>query len=422
MTEQQVGASVRECVEPLSRRSLEALRHVVHCDECARRLRALARAGERCLRVRGSRGQPRPQPWMRPHPWMRGLALEGQGDAGSAERGASHARALLAELSHAPPERRMEMAGERRFRSLALARRLLAASERKQATDPRGAEALAWLALRVARHPYPAERAAAAEEVKAQAFALAGNARRLQGDLAGAEGLLAYSRSHLSRRPAGAGRASHCQALALLRFDQGFPEEGEGLLAQAAWLYVRCGLVGEGCGCLAQLGLFHLEQGWLEHAREALTVACAGLDGRRLPGPAARARMGLALCRAIAGDEEGALELVAAVRPLRRRVPGREDRRALAWMEGRVAAFLGRRARAAGLLARVRDDFAAAGEAELAALAGFDLALLEVPRGRAHRLAEALALAGPVPAHLRKVIAQRVMAWLAPRPPLSAGG
>ncbi|HEY3571610.1 MAG TPA: hypothetical protein VGP73_27030 [Thermoanaerobaculia bacterium] len=161
------------------------------------------------------------------------------------DRERAEAPALAAELLALPPEERGErLRRESRFHTWGLCELLLARSLEAEA-GPAEAGALATLALAGAdrldreRHAAPV-----VEDLKARAWAAAGEARRRQGDLPGAEEALRAAAGCLAH---GTGdllvEARLLELEAVLRREQGRGREAAALLKLAAARYRESGEV-----------------------------------------------------------------------------------------------------------------------------------------------------------------------------------
>lgn len=224
--------------------------------------------------------------------------------------------------------------------SLAVAEDLLEESAAVAAREPGEAEELAELALRIAALPHP-EEAGRVEEVAARGCCLLSNARRLRGDLRGAEAALERAERHLTQPPDSPERALYGWQLALLRHEQGRVEEAVAGLWRAAGIYRGAGRRdGEG-SCLASLGALLLEEGEHERAVRPLIRAGEVLDPERHLGLAARVRLGLALCHAALGYRVRALRDAEEAWSLCQRVTDPCERAGLCSLRARIEELAG---------------------------------------------------------------------------------
>lgn len=166
--------------------------------------------------------------------------------------------------------------------------------------EPDAAGELAELAVMIAGLPHP-EEAGRVEAVKARGYCLLAQARRLRGDLVGAEEALRRAALHLMQPPDSPERAFYGWQLALLRYEQGRVEEAVAGLWRAARIYGEAGEPESEGSCLASLGALLLEEGEHERAVHPLIRAGELLDPDRDAWLAAQVRLGLALCHAALG-------------------------------------------------------------------------------------------------------------------------
>jgi hypothetical protein len=156
----------------------------------------------------------------------------------------AEAPTLAAELLALAPERREDrLRQDSRLHTWGLCELLLKKSLEGMAADPAGAAALAELALAGADRLDPGEHpAAVVADLKARAWAAAGEARRCQGDLAEAEVALRAAAGALAQ---GTGdllvEARLLEFEAALRWQQGRGGEAAALLKLAAARYRESG-------------------------------------------------------------------------------------------------------------------------------------------------------------------------------------
>jgi len=219
--------------------------------------------------------------------------------------------------------------------SLEVADGLLDESAEGAAREPRAAGELAELALEIAALPHP-EEAGRVEAVKARGYCLLANARRLRGDLRGAEEALHRAGLHLMQPPDSPERAFYGWQLALLRHEQGRVEEAVAGLWRAAGIYGEAGeRDGEG-SCLASLGALLLEEGEHERAVRPLIRAGEVLDPERRLWLVAQVRLGLALCHAVLGYPVRALREAESAWTVCRRITDPSQRAELCSLRARI--------------------------------------------------------------------------------------
>ncbi len=231
------------------------------------------------------------------------------------------AAALLAELLEAPDPRATVEADER-FQSPALATLLLERCADESASSDRHLEFLAGLACVIAAQPGPAWfKAPLREELQAEAIGYFAEARRIRGDLKGAEEILLEASGALAESPADSReRATLLFRLAAVRMDQGSTDE-------ALALYMRVSSLFEEVGDLAWLARARASEGRLRFSlREAETALPPLLEAIDLTPPedlvsTALNRFCLALCYRDLGNETRAREEIDKIRELLPRLP-----------------------------------------------------------------------------------------------------
>ena len=362
--------------------------HLSLCGRCRPSLRQVAPAGLELLRVltRGAKladtgGEPD----------YAGAFAAAKGAAVTRARHLAEERRtapeLAAELMKLPRRRRRgRIAADPRLRSLPLADRLLAESRRWWNDDNRLAEELGHLALAVAERladGWPAGEQALLEDVRAKAWATIGTARRLASDLRGADEAFTTAGACLRRGSADPLiRASVLTQLSSLRRAQRRFEEADRLLSRVVVLYRRAGDSHlEGKALLARAVL----QSYRGEAAEAIPTlerAARLIDPQREPRLLMVAKHNLASFLVEAGRAAEALPLLPEVQELTRRYGKRLDPLVVDWLEGTLAAELGRHAEAEAKLRAARDAFVDEGIGYNAALISLDLAALYLQTGR----------------------------------------
>ncbi|MFL6261773.1 MAG: hypothetical protein ACJ76Y_18905 [Thermoanaerobaculia bacterium] len=182
------------------------------------------------------------------------------------EQRRTEAERLFAELARAGPDEQRRWLGEERFRNVDLLDLLLEEGHAGQLADPARAERLSLLAARLAASLAADEPEASV--ALARAYCLGANARRLGGDPAGADELLARAVLFLELASE---RAFYSRIAALVRWEQGRLDEADALLEYAERLYARTG--SQASRRLARLC----------SACCGLRTLCSALPGRRSP-------------------------------------------------------------------------------------------------------------------------------------------
>lgn len=297
------------------------------------------------------------------------------------------ARQLFNRLMKAPEEQRPALAASHEFRNLRLVDLLLEESHDRLPSEPVWAEELAALAFAVAaqgHEPAPARRV---DDARAQASVLTGAARRLAGDLKGAEQAFSRAAAHLTGPADSPESALYCQQLAVLRHDQERDGEATSLLWRAALIYNQGADVLEEGACLAELGLLFVADDQVDRAILPLARAGEVLDLYPDPSLTVLARLGLAFCHARLGEADKAQRLVKSARARYGRVAESSPRLAhVAWIEGKVAALTGNLEDAPGLLDTARKAFVRQEKLYETAFAGLDLAGVLARKGQLESL------------------------------------
>lgn len=347
----------------------DVLLHLLECPECRELARTSLKPRER---------QDEAGPTAGPLATLVGFRLQ---------RGAETLQKLVRLLS-APPERRVALARSEDFRDLGLAELLLERAAAAQPLDLLVSEELARLAFTIAEPIVKDRWMGRANDVKARACVLVGNARRLEGDGEEADEMFRKAVFHLTGPPDCRERAFYCRNLALLREEQGQLDEAVGLLWRAALIYRENAEPREEGYCLAQLGFFFLEEEQVERAVPPLTRACQVLQPPADAALYARCALALAYCHASLGETEKSRRFLESARPLGSRLPAGEPAAQAAWFQGKVTALTGDAEEAAWLLDAARRAFLAAGKVHAAARVSIDLGRVWAESGREERLEE----------------------------------
>ncbi len=297
---------------------------------------------------------------------------------------AAEAAPLYAELLGLAAPRRFEAIREARFKNLFLAELLLREGERLAPAEPEKSEELALLAYHLGGSTYPRELSVWVEEVVARSCCLLGNARRVGGDLEGADKRFRMASAALAVPPDSPVRAFFCQMLAYLREDQSRDREAEPLLWRAARIYREAGRRAPQGECNCRLGFLFLRAYDLERAASVLLRAWLLLQDAGSPLLAARSGLGLAVCLAALGQPRAARVLLEQCRELTTVWQGDSAELVrLHWLEGRIEAHLGDLAEAVPRLEAVRRRLLDEEKLVESALCTIDLATVYAKVGRA---------------------------------------
>ncbi len=311
------------------------------------------------------------------------------------QREAVEASELFAELDRHPfPHRLLLVGSSARFRSRGLCELLLDRCHDAGFQDPRRAIDLGHVAV-AAAHRLPEDETPGeiVHGIQARAWAQLGNALRISGDHAGAEESFASADRLIAADPriASIDRARVLDQCASLRRDQGRYGEAFRLLDRVIGVYRKLGqwhLLGR---ALAQKAMVYDEVGELEAEMDLLRQALDLLDPQADPRIFLGTRHNLILALNQSGRHREACALMYHTRPLYLEAGDRINLVRLRWLEGLLAAGLGRLDRAEAAFLEVRADWV---ELELpydAALVSLDLAGIYALQGRTadmRRLAE----------------------------------
>jgi hypothetical protein len=279
---------------------------------------------------------------------------------------------LFLDLTSLPSDERPAATAERRFHRLDLVERLLEAAEGSLPDDPRAAEEMAGLAADLASRLPDADEDRGG---RSRAACWTAHARRLAGDLGGAE--RALSEATLLAAFADE-QAELSRALALVRWEQGRTDEARALLERAEELWAGEEFPHEQAACQVLQALLTVEEG---RGRGAARMLRDGLPLLVDPWLSAYGGLSLALSLAERGQAKQARkqrdqsELLAPLAPAAASLFARR-------LEARIALALGEHEMAGTLLADLRQEAIERRWLPEAALATLDLARLDYERGR----------------------------------------
>jgi len=268
------------------------------------------------------------------------------------------------------------------YHTWAFCERLCEESERAASDKAARAVELAGLARRVAERVPGSE--ASRARLQGYAWAFTGNARRVQGNLPGAEEAFLHSKrlwpeddSADPDLPLDRGRMFDLEAS--LRQNQGRFAEADRLLNRA----LAAGLRGEARSrnlVKKAFGLVMTNQH--RAAVGALEEAASLLEDKTSARLVFAVRFNLAVNLFLLGRHAEAEALLPEVRDLAVRLGNELDLVRVLWLEGRVAAGLGKREDAVAALLQVRGEFTVREIALDAALVSLELAVLYQEEGR----------------------------------------
>jgi tetratricopeptide (TPR) repeat protein len=316
-----------------------------------------------------------------------GLAAEAWEAAIRRERDA--APGLFLELTEPPAERWAPLAGSSsRFHTWGVLELLIERGLEVSARDPERGEALSLLALQLAdrldAERYGAERI---EDLRARAWAHAGNACRLKADFRAAEEAFRNSSLHLRK---GTGdpleRAVVLDLKASLRRAQRRFPDAFRLLRRAVAIFLDYGERHLAGRSLVKLATVHHHAGEPAEAIPLLRRALGMIDPEQEPRLLLCARHNLVLYLAETGRFLEAQAMYREARPLYRNFPDEWTQNRRNWVKGRIERGLGQLQRAESLFLAARDGFVAEGVPYDTALVSLDLALLYAGQGRTAEL------------------------------------
>lgn len=307
-----------------------------------------------------------------------------QADALLADRAVAGER--LEVLLDQPRRQQLLLRNSRRYRSANLCRELLRRSFAERFRDAELMLRLAELGVQVAEALSDDDlRPALRFDLCAEAWGYLANARRVSSDLAGADEALDRAFGHLDQ---GLGdpalRARLLTFAASLRGDQRRLRECTRALTQACSIYRALGekhLLGR--TLILHGGYRGTSEGFEPFGgRALLEEGLALIDSGREPSLVVLAMHNLVSFTSLAGRPREAWELLRECRGLYRRHLGALACIKLLWLEGSIAAGLGRLDRAAEALTRARVQLQIRGLHYDVALVSLELALVELRRER----------------------------------------
>lgn len=296
---------------------------------------------------------------------------------------------LLTELLRHPVGRqKMIVRNSRRFRSRGLCELLVATSHARSSEAPRSARQMAELAVVIGDALEAAEDdLSMLEDLRARAWGALGNGRRITSDLRGAEQAFRTAEIHLA---AGTGdvlqRARLLDLKASLRIDQRRHDEALRLHDRVIAVYRRQGerhLLGR---VLIKKAKVHAEAGHPELAVELVGQAMGLIDPSEEPRLGLVVRHNLIDHLSACGRHREAWSLLISARHLYLQFGDRPTLSRLRWLEGKIAAGLGRLTLAESAFQEARRGFVEEGIGYDAALVSLDLAAVYARSGDAARM------------------------------------
>lgn len=286
-------------------------------------------------------------------------------------------------MVHPPARREVLVRNSERFRSPALAQRVLETSRELAFDDAGEAIRLARLALAIldsADQEFYGRRLL--DDLRGRAFAYLGNAHRLDNDLEAADRAFAAGEPLIAETSDPAEEAGFLHLFASLRKHQRRFDEAADLLHRAADLYAEVADSEKLARVMTTLGSQYLDRGCPQQAEEALVEALRHVDPLADPRTALYIQHNLTLCLAESDRFLEAQRMFRSTQPLYDRFPDRVTRLRARWLEGILAAGTGRIEQAERLLTAVQHEFTEQGLPYDAALAGLERAALYARHGR----------------------------------------
>lgn len=278
------------------------------------------------------------------------------------------------------PARRMIVEEAPEYRNWALCERICEESVKAAGDNADRAVELAELALLIAELAPGDE--AWSSKLQGYAWAHVGNARRVRSDLPGAEQAFVRSRKLWQ---AGAGADPHLLNEArLLDLEASF-RRAQTRFREALELLDRALALDKGLlkkRILLKKATVLEALGDFEEAVAALRQAAPLVEAENEPRFLFALLFNLAVNFCFLGRYREAEELLLELRTLHIRLDNGLDSVRFRWLEGRIAAGLGKREEALAALSRVREQFATRGIAYDTALASLELATVYLEEGR----------------------------------------
>jgi transcriptional regulator with XRE-family HTH domain len=301
--------------------------------------------------------------------------------AGRAERERARAEALWESLRRRKPaERRRLMEEKPELRSWALCELICRESIEAAHSNADRAVDLAELAVRIAEL-MPGEEARRSR-LQGYAWAFLGNARRVRSDLPGAEE--AFRRSGKLWKAGEGVSAAPLNEVRLLDLEASL-RRAQGRFTEALELLDRALATDRGeltKRLMLKRSTILLARGDFEEAVAALRQTAPLVDAGDEPQLLLVLRFNLAVNLWFLGRYAEVKGTLPELRKLAAGVGNELDLVRLRWLEGRIAAGLGRRDEALSALSRVREEFVSREIAYDAALVSLELANLHLEEGR----------------------------------------
>jgi tetratricopeptide (TPR) repeat protein len=258
-----------------------------------------------------------------------------------------------------PEERIARVLSDPAMQTWGLHQRLIEASRWYSRSDPLEGVDILRLALAVAERIDPSGIGGPGRwrDLMAETYALLGDARRLASDFEGARSAytLAWQQAEMGTNdPTCAAYITRLEAHWMI--DMGEFETAEAALEECLMLYRKSGMVNQQANVLVKMGV---AIGYVDAARGVSRIreALLLINGERSPRTMLCAQHDLAWFLADAGENQEALRVLDAARPLYRQFPDEHAQLRLHWLEGKLARNMGRREEAAHIFQQLWEKF-----------------------------------------------------------------
>ncbi len=301
------------------------------------------------------------------------------------DREREQAPRLLAELdSHPAPRRQLLVRNSSRFQTWSLCELVIDRSFEAGFESPPTAVELAALGVAIAE-ALDVDRYSSSlvRDLRARACTVLGNARRLTGDLRGAEEVFGEAEDLLEEGTGDVIEEARLYSFtASLRSDQRRFDEAIRLAGHAETIYRRAGDHHQMARSMVSRGLFTAYSGDCEDAIAILESALAHLEPEQDRRVTLAAQHNLILCLNECGRLQQALKLLVKARPLYAKYGDPWSRTGLRWLEGKIATGLERAPEAEHAFSEARRSYLELEKPLDFALVSLDLAALHLGEGQ----------------------------------------
>jgi tetratricopeptide (TPR) repeat protein len=365
--------------------SQEVLDHLITCESCRNRVRALKeseQSGSANKTLVWQRHRIAPVSY---EPILENVSRSLPLLELKYQRERAEALQLFTELARHSEERRtLIVSNSARFHSWSLCELLLQRSMEQNFVDAARGERLALFALEILDHLSPAEYGAEPiEDLRARAWAYVGNSRRVKSDLRGAEDAFALAIAYLrrgTREPMERAVLLDLRA-SLLRAQRRLPEALRSL-HRAIQIFLQLGERHRAGRAMVNMFTIHHALGEPGKGIHLLYGALELIEPAREPRLVLIAWHNLIVELTETGRVMEAQKWLAKARPLYKKFPQPWFENPRNWIEGKIARGLGQYERAEAFFTTARDGFLAQDAAYDTALVSLDLAALYADQGR----------------------------------------